>query len=123
MIAAVRVVLVSNIALSAGSIGAFEKADKDDVYDADNTKDTRHDLYAPFYESYIPAAGVGGREAGSGVAGSFANNYPGFINEGRYDFWNTYAQSTQEGDNACKDPEGDPYEIQTGDQVAPSHFR
>ena len=50
------------------------------------------------------------------VAGSFANNYPGFISYGKYDFWNTYAQAEQSGDNTCKDPEGDPYEIPTGDR-------
>ncbi len=94
-----------DFAVSAGSIGAFAKADKDDVYDADNTDDQRHDLYAPFYESYIPAAGLGGRDGGSGVAGSFANNYPGFIDHGKYDFWSTYSPGLPGGLQQLQGPE------------------
>ncbi len=103
-----------DFALSANSIGAFAKANKDDVYDADNTADARHELYAPFYKAYIPAAGLLGRNGGSGVSGAFANNYPGFLDSGVYDYWNIYEQASRGGYNNCKDPNGNPYPLPTG---------
>lgn len=104
-----------DFALSANSIGAFAKANKDDVYDADNTNDNTHELYAPFYKAYIPAAGALGRSGGSGVAGSFvSNNYPGFLDNGRYDYWSIYPQAERGGYNNCKDPNGKPYPLPTG---------
>ena len=101
--------------LTADSIGAFGKADKDDVYDSDNTRDQKHDLYAPFYDAYIPAVPIlGGALGHSGVAGSFANNFPGFIDQGRYDYWSTYTQASREGYNACLDVLGNNFKTPTG---------
>ena len=48
-----------DVRIAAGGIGSLEKADKDDIYVRDRTlpDNTPHNLYAPFYEAYIPAAG------------------------------------------------------------------
>ena len=48
-----------DVRIAAGGIGSLEKADKDDIYVRDRTKadNTPHNLYAPFYKAYIPAAG------------------------------------------------------------------
>jgi hypothetical protein len=117
-----------DVKLGDGSIGALRKADKDDIYVVDPTRPDGfpHNLYAPFYKAYIPAVGISGSGdphdvlfqnlygSRSGVAGAFANNFPGFIDEGVYDFWSTYKWAGREGYNDCKDPLGNPYKAPTG---------
>lgn len=78
---------------AAGDIsgaGALRKADKSDVYSRDgNGTPSPHNLYAPFYQQYIPATSSDG-ETASGVDGPAAgNNFPGFLVDGRYDNWDT----------------------------------
>jgi hypothetical protein len=80
-----------DVRIAAGGIGSLEKADKDNIYVRDRTKpdETAHNLYAPFYQAYIPAAGNDVDR--SGVAGSFvSNNFPGFLSGGVYDYYTTY---------------------------------
>ncbi len=81
--------------IAAGGIGSLEKADKDDIYVRDRTKpdNTPHNLYAPFYRAWIPAAGPDAFHSNrSGVAGTFvSNNFPGFLDSGVYDFYDAYA--------------------------------
>ena len=63
-----------DVRIAAGGIGSLEKADKDDIYVRDRTKpdNTPHNLYAPFYEAYVPAAGPSFTFSDrSGVAGAF----------------------------------------------------
>ena len=83
-----------DVRIAAGGIGSLEKADKDNIYVRDRTKadSTPHNLYAPFYQAYIPAAGPSARFSDrSGVAGAFvSNNFPGFLSDGVYDYYATY---------------------------------
>ena len=68
---------------TTGTIGPLIKADKSDVYSLSGNGASdgavAHNLYAPFYKAYIPAAN---RSGTSGVAGTFGNNFPGFVTEG-----------------------------------------
>ncbi len=93
-----------DVKLSAASVGALDAVDKDDIYVKDPTQADGypHNLYAPFYKSFIPAASPG--SGNSGVAGSFANNFPGFLNDGVYDFWNIKGWVWRDGDNGCRAP-------------------
>ena len=106
-----------------------KRADKDDIYVQDHTvRDWYpHNLYAPFYKQLIPPVGIAGwqdphaalafeeyYEGRSGVVGSFANNYPGFLGEGIYDNWEAMATAGRDGYNACKDPLGNLYPTPTG---------
>jgi hypothetical protein len=108
---------------------ANKRADKDDIYVQDPTVHDwyPHNLYAPFYKQLIPPVGIAGwqdphaaldfaeyYEGRSGVAGSFANNYPGFLGEGIYDNWEAMATAGRKGYNACNDPSGDAYPTPTG---------
>jgi len=107
-----------DVSLGAGSIGSLSKADKTDIYirDASMTPETAHNLYAPFYQSFIPEAAPG--RDGSGVAGAFANNFTGFLTgntDGLYDFWDTYTVHDRGGFNACYDVLGRPIPTETGD--------
>jgi len=107
-----------DVSLGAGSVGSLSKADKADIYirDASLSADSPHNLYAPFYSAYIPSV-VPDRD-GSGVAGSFANNFTGFLaynEDGLYDFWHTFTVSSREGFNACNDVLGNPIPTPTGD--------
>ncbi len=87
-----------------GDVGALDSVDKDDIYVKDPAQDDGypHNLYAPFYKAFIPAASPGSGR--SGVAGSFANNFVGFINHGVYDFWNIKGWVWEDGDNGCRAP-------------------
>ena len=80
-----------DVRIAAGGIGSLEKADKDDIYVRDRTKpdNAAHNLYAPYYVSWIPAAGPAVLHSDrSGVAGHFlSNNFPGYQNSGPYDFY------------------------------------
>ena len=72
-----------------------------------------HNLYAPFYKAYIPAAN---RSGTSGVAGTFGNNFPGFVTDGRpYDYWDTLLQETYTNPaNTCRNPLGQIYHGSSG---------
>jgi hypothetical protein len=103
--------------IAAGGLGKFEKADKDDIYVRDQSlpDNSPHNLYAPFYEAYIPAAGPSVFNSNrSGVYGDFvSNNFPGFLNEGKYDYWDLAGAWTEDptrGDDTvvCRDELGVP---------------
>ena len=53
-----------------------------------------HNLYAPFYKAYVPAAGPSFTFSDrSGVAGAFvSNNFPGYQNSGVYDYYDLVGQ-------------------------------
>jgi hypothetical protein len=106
-----------DVRIAAGGIGSLEKADKDNIYVRDRTKpdNTPHNLYAPFYEAYIPAAGPSLLNSDrSGVAGSFvSNNFPGYQNSGRYDFYDIVGRWTEDPTRnsrtvVCRDELGNP---------------
>lgn len=96
-----------------GGFGALASADKHLIYNR-NTASTLHELYAPFYISFIPAtraAGVFGTS--SGTTGELANNFPGFLGSalfgipGLYHFWDLLETGSRSGDNNCFDVGGD----------------
>jgi hypothetical protein len=68
-------------------VGSLEKADKTSVYSRDGGgTGAAHNLYAPFYDAYIPATSRPG--LASGIDGpAKGNNFPGFLVNGLYDFW------------------------------------
>ncbi|HZO34460.1 MAG TPA: hypothetical protein VFB17_05225 [Gaiellaceae bacterium] len=110
------------VSLSGDStVGALAKADKSDIYSRDGsgstTGATAHNLYAPFYKAYIPAVQPNSGELRSGVAGSLANNFQGFLGTGTYDYWDVFPKVTQEGSNACYDVLGNPIPVPTGNQT------
>jgi hypothetical protein len=112
-----------DVRLAAGSAGALEAADKDDIYVRDQSvpDSTPHNLYAPFYEALIPAALPIDDGQTSGVAGSFANNFPGFQTD-YYDYWQLLRRWTEDPlreQIACKDELGAPrYTPRGSDHVA-----
>ncbi len=114
-----------DVRLAAGSAGGLEKADKDDIYVRDQSiPDGRpHNLYAPYYRALIPASLASDDGTTSGVAGSFTNNFPGFLDaDGRYDYWALALRRTEDplrGENLCKDELGNYRTSPTGfDHVA-----
>ena len=122
-----------DLRIAAGGIGSLEKADKDDIYVRDNTvagdptEDLiPHNLYAPFYKSYIPAAGPSVLHSDrSGVAGHFlSNNFPGYQNSGVYDFYDLAGRWTEDPTRGsttiiCRDELGNPrLNIRGDDHVA-----
>lgn len=114
-----------DVRLAAGSAGGLEKADKDDIYVRDQSiPDGRpHNLYAPYYRALIPASLPIDDGTTSGVAGSFTNNFPGFLDaDGRYDYWALALRRTEDplrGNRLCKDELGDYRTSPTGfDHVA-----
>jgi hypothetical protein len=99
--------------LAQGSIGSLAKADKTVVFSRNGTgAGTAHNLYAPFYKAYIPAASAYS-SGQSGVAGADGNNFPGFLWTGRanvYDYWDTLLEEEYKNpDNKCRNPKGDVY--------------
>jgi hypothetical protein len=76
-------------------VGSLEAQSKDVSYSRDGTgADTKNNLYAPFYWSYIPATAVesnvgnGTEQAVSGIDGpAGGNNFVGFLVNGEYHFW------------------------------------
>jgi hypothetical protein len=105
-----------DVSLGAGSVGSLSKADKTDIYirDATKTPETPHNLYAPFYQAYIPTVNQFFGD-GSGVAGSVSNNFTGFLGDGLYDYWDTFQVHTRSGFNACFDVLGNPVPTPSGD--------
>jgi hypothetical protein len=82
-----------SIAQNSGSptdisgVGSLEKADKTLVYSRTGEGEgSPHNLYAPFYDAYIPATSRPGLS--SGIDGpTVGNNFTGFLFNGLYDFW------------------------------------
>jgi hypothetical protein len=127
-----------DVALGAASTaGTLSAVDKTNIYIRDSSKDPgdNHNLYAPFYKAYIPAAWNG--SSTSGVFGAtFANNYASFLTQGfdlptsvaapasvdsnlfshapLYDYWDAFPLMTQSGYNGCYDVSGDPFPLPTG---------
>jgi hypothetical protein len=114
-----------DVNLSADStVGTLSKVDKTDIYirDASKSPDTAHNLYAPFYEAFIPAALPGegsiisNGPATSGVAGHASDNNASFLGfdslgtteetPGLYDYWDTFNLTYSHGYNDCKDASG-----------------
>jgi hypothetical protein len=71
-------------------VGSLTAADKTKTYSRDFLGDSSaHNLYAPFYDAYIPATTRGA--ISSGIDGAFANNFNGFLVNGEYHFWDIAA--------------------------------
>jgi hypothetical protein len=70
-----------------GGVGSLEKADKTEVYSRDgDATPVAHNLYAPYYDAYIPSTSRPG--LASGVDGpQTGNNFTGFLVNGLYDYW------------------------------------
>jgi hypothetical protein len=99
-----------DVRIAAGGAGGLEEADKDDVYVRNSAlpDSTPHNLYAPFYQALIPASLPGETGNTSGVAGSFANNFPGFQTD-YYDYWEILGSERVDplrGRNLCRDELG-----------------
>jgi len=90
-----------------GGVGSFGKTDKHRLYSADRPANANagsgsgrpHNLYAPYYQAYVPATGAPAAEA-SGTDGAPGNNFAGYLvgdgqggegdrqdNDRRYDYW------------------------------------
>lgn len=111
-----------DVNIAAGGVGELVKVEKSDVYVMNGHRewdgssfiasDRSHweDLYAPFYEAFIPATA---REGGSGIdAANYAGNFPGFlVRDNPYEFWALVQHSSDNPDratnpNTCKDELG-----------------
>jgi hypothetical protein len=117
-----------DVSIGAGStVGTLDKADKSLIYSRDGSGSGKaHNLYAPFYKAFIPAALPNDRPDTSGVAGAISNNFTGFLGftgdpvytteevAGIYDYWDTFTTSYSRGYNACKDVSGRPIPLPTG---------
>jgi hypothetical protein len=68
-------------------VGFLYPADKTTVYSRNSAgSGTAHNLYAPFYDAYIPATTRPG--VSSGIDGpASGNNFTGFLWNGSYDYW------------------------------------
>jgi len=105
-----------DVRIAAGGIGSLAEAKKDEIYIRKQglPDTTPHNLYAPFYEAYIPAAGPDAFHSDrSGVAGHFvSNNFPGYQNSGSYDFYEIVGKweedPTRDQLAVCKDELGLP---------------
>ena len=105
----------------SGSAGALVKAEKDVIYSRDLTgAPTIHNLYAPFYQTYLPATLA--PPTASGVDGPVGgNNFAGFLTGagGLYDYWDVTGLSARGGLNNCLDANGTQIPTPTGwDHVA-----
>jgi hypothetical protein len=116
--------------LGADSIGALKKVDKADIYtvlgphagqgspagppDAGIVgHEYPHNLYAPFYKAFIPAA-TAGLDFRTGPYQAGTNNFPGYIEDGKYDYWNTFNKTFRNGFNGCYDVKGNDIPMPTG---------
>ena len=131
-----------DVALGAGSTaGTLSQVYKSDIYirDASKPGGTAHNLYAPFYQAYVPAA-WGSVDSGrtSGVYGaSFGNNFASFLTQGMtvssatataagaddsslysnsplYTYWDAFPLAIGGGTNDCKDVLGNYFPTPTG---------
>jgi hypothetical protein len=86
-------------------VGALDKVDKDDVYVFDPTypDETPGNLYAPFYKAFIPPVTPGSGRSGV-YGGEHTNNFPGFITDGKYDYWSIAGKVWRDGENGCYAP-------------------
>ena len=101
--------------------GALEPTWKADVYSRDgNGGGSAHNLYAPYYEQFIPATSATdyGVSQASGIDGpAQGNNFVGFLFDGLYKNWQTYSlRSTQGVATQCDNQVGDPRYTPSGDQ-------
>ena len=98
----------------AGTVGSLEKAEKNVLYSRNRTgvggtggipASNAHNLYAPFYVAWIPATSA--PQTSSGTHGAIANNFPGYQNNGPYDYWTLLNPRDLPGeDNDCRDVGG-----------------
>ena len=100
-----------DVRIAPGGFGGLQKADKDNVYVRDRTlpDSAPNNLYAPFYQALIPAHVAGERGVTSGVAGSFTNNFPGFLTR-FYDYWDILLSERTDplrNRNLCRGPLGE----------------
>ncbi|MCD6726511.1 MAG: hypothetical protein LT070_04650 [Solirubrobacteraceae bacterium] len=83
----------SGAAGDISGVGTLTKVDKGDVYSRDgNGTIAPHNLFAPYYDQWIPATAVtgAGYPEGSGIDGpQKGNNFEGFLVGGLYDNWST----------------------------------
>jgi hypothetical protein len=82
-------------------VGSLQAANKTVTYSRDFAGDSLDgNLYAPFYDAYIPAT-VRPTDDSSGIDGAFANNFPGFLDisndGGDYHFWDTLSLGSNPG--------------------------
>jgi hypothetical protein len=114
----------------AGSAGALVPADKHVLYSRNGTgvasaafPNNAHNLYAPFYATYLPATSAPPTASGiDGPAGG--NDFAGFVNNGGcapatasvdcYHYWDTVVLSSRGGVNACLGALGEPLALPTG---------
>jgi hypothetical protein len=95
-----------------GAFGALAAADKHVIYSRNATgaasaafPNNAHNLYAPFYAAYIPATAA--PQTSSGVYGEAANNFPGFLTNGQYHYWNLLnTTNLPTTSNTCRDVGG-----------------
>jgi hypothetical protein len=116
----------TNPATDIGGAGALEKADKTEVYSRDgNGTPSDHNLYAPYYEQYVPGTAAEELDpAASGTDWLVQNNF-GLNYFDRYDNWDTIplktVLATETGCNRTVDFEGgvddDPRLTPSGDQT------
>jgi hypothetical protein len=96
-------------ATDISGVGSLAAADKTKTYSRDFLGDSSaHNLYAPFYDAFIPATTRG--TISSGIDGAFANNFNGFLVNGEYHFWDiaaTLASNTNTA-TACLERSADP---------------
>jgi hypothetical protein len=110
-----------------GGAGALEKADKTEVYSRDgNGTPSDHNLYAPYYQQYIPATAAEEIDRAASGTDWFEQNNFGHDFFGLYDNWDTFPLKSVIGvDTGCNrtvDFEGgeagdDPRQTPTGDQT------
>jgi hypothetical protein len=91
----------SQSSTDTSGVGSLQAANKTDTYSRDFSGDSSDgNLYAPFYDAYIPAT-ARPTDDSSGIDGAFANNFPGFLDisndGGDYHFWDTYSLGTNTG--------------------------
>jgi hypothetical protein len=85
-------------------VGSLHAANKLQTYSRDFAGNSHpndpSDLYAPFYDAYIPAT-ARPTDDSSGIDGALANNFPGFLDisndGGDYHFWDTLSLATNSG--------------------------
>ena len=99
----VRIAPNTNPATDIGGAGALEKADKTEVYSRDgNGTDAPHNLYAPFYEQYVPGTAAEVLDPAASGTDWFVQNNFGLNYFDRYDNWDTIPLRTVIGtDTGC----------------------
>ncbi len=107
-----------DVRIGPGGFGGLQKADKDNIYVRNSAvpDSTAHNLYAPFYQALIPANVPGEIGHTSGVAGSFTNNFPGFLTD-FYDYWDILFRERTDplrGRNLCRDSAGNQLHVAAG---------